>query len=148
MAHVTIQLVEASNRRCADNTRRRRAATFVVDLATAEELRQGVFAAPGRSFDAIVRFSNAPGTLAPDGQGAASGLAIKLLQAGGPRAIDGDPDVTQDFLLVNHPILPFPTPAVNRVTMRQRANPQATNPAALNPPSPAALAVAAIVRKV
>ena len=64
----------------------------------------------GRSFDAIVRFSNSQGTFEPDGTGTARGLAIKLLDVDGARAIPDDGDTTQDFLMVDHPVFPFPDP--------------------------------------
>jgi hypothetical protein len=74
------------------------------------ELRHGIFSLPGRTFGAIVRFSNSQGTFEKDGVGTARGLAIKLLNVGGTRAIPADGDDTQDFLLIDHPVFPFPDP--------------------------------------
>jgi hypothetical protein len=74
------------------------------------ELRHGVFSQPGRTFDAIARFSNSPGTFEKDGTGAARGLAIKLLNVQGTRAVPEDGDDTQDFLMIDHPVFPFPNP--------------------------------------
>ena len=73
-------------------------------------LRYGVFAQNGRTYRALVRFSNSQGTFEKDGRGTARGLAIKLLDVAGVRAMPGDPDDTQDFLLIDHPVFPFPNP--------------------------------------
>ena len=72
-----------------------------------EHLAQGLFAAP-RSHPVIVRFSTSPGDLRSDRVPVQRGLAIKVIGVNGPRAID-DGATTQDFLLVNHPTLPFGT---------------------------------------
>src|SRR5215208_3056397 len=69
-------------------------------------LRHGVFANPGTTFSAIVRFSNSQNTFEKDSVGTARGLAIKLLDVAGGRAIPGDGDTTQDFLMVDHPVFP------------------------------------------
>jgi hypothetical protein len=74
------------------------------------QMRHGVFRQPGRTFSAIVRFSNSQGTFEKDGEGTARGLAIKLLDVAGDRAIPGDGDRTQDFLMIDHPVFPFPDP--------------------------------------
>jgi len=74
------------------------------------DLRHGIFRRPGRTFSAIVRFSNSQGTFEKDGKGTARGLAIKLLDVVGTRAVEGDGDSTQDFLMMNHPVFPFPDP--------------------------------------
>ncbi len=72
-----------------------------------EHLAQGLFAAP-RSYPVIVRFSTSPGDLRSDRVPAPRGMAIKVIGVDGPRAIE-DGATTQDFLLVNHPTLPFGT---------------------------------------
>jgi hypothetical protein len=72
-----------------------------------EHLAQGLFTAP-RSYPVIVRFSSAPGDLRSDQVPVQRGLAIKVMGVSGLRAID-DGASTQDFLLVNHPTLPFGT---------------------------------------
>lgn len=73
-------------------------------------LRHGVFSEPKRTFDAIVRFSNAQGTVEKDSDPTGRGLAIKLLDVRGERAMRDDPDTSQDFVMVNHPTFPFRTP--------------------------------------
>ncbi|WP_448620901.1 catalase family protein [Geodermatophilus sp. URMC 65] len=70
-------------------------------------LAQGLFAAP-RTYPVIVRFSTSPGDLRTDRVPAPRGMAIKVIGVDGPRAIE-DGATTQDFLLVNHPTLPFGT---------------------------------------
>ncbi|MEV8441688.1 catalase family protein [Actinosynnema sp. NPDC051121] len=70
-------------------------------------LAQGLFAQP-RSYPVIVRLSTAPGDLRSDQLPVQRGFAIKVLGVDGPRAVD-DGFTTQDFLLVNHPTLPFGT---------------------------------------
>jgi hypothetical protein len=72
-----------------------------------EHLAQGLFAAP-RSYPVIVRFSTSPGDLRSDRVPVLRGLAIKVIGVQGLRAVD-DGASTQDFLLVNHPTLPFGT---------------------------------------
>lgn len=74
------------------------------------DLRHGIFRQPGRTFSAIARFSNSQGTVEKDGSGTARGLAIKLLDVVGTRAVPGDGDRTQDFLMIDHPVFPFPDP--------------------------------------
>ncbi len=74
------------------------------------KLRHGIFSQPGRAYRAMVRFSNSQGTFEKDGVGTARGLAIKLLDVAGARAVPGDGDTTQDFLMIDHPVFPFPDP--------------------------------------
>ncbi|MFI6438053.1 catalase family protein [Streptomyces sp. NPDC050759] len=68
-------------------------------------LAQGLFAEPA-TYSVIVRFSSAPGDLRSDQVPVQRGIAIKVIGAPGPRALD-DGHTTQDFLLVNRPTLPF-----------------------------------------
>ncbi|MCW7537075.1 catalase family protein [Aquabacterium sp. A7-Y] len=73
-----------------------------------EPLRQGVFAEP-RRYPAVVRLSTAPGDLLSDRVPSPRGMAIKLLDVNGARLLGPQqPEArTQDFLLVNHPVIPF-----------------------------------------
>lgn len=69
------------------------------------ELRQGLFSKV-RELPVIIRFSTAPGDIVPDGVGAARGMAIKVLDVDGEKALPEFADArTQDFLLVNHPTI-------------------------------------------
>jgi hypothetical protein len=74
------------------------------------DLQYGIFRQAGRTFNAIVRFSNSQDTFEKDGVGTARGVAIKLLDVVGTRAVPGDGDNTQDFLMIDHPVFPFPDP--------------------------------------
>jgi len=90
-------------------------------------LRHGIFSQPGRTYNAIVRFSNAQGTFEKDGVGTARGLAIKLLDVAGARAMPGDGDTTQDFLMVDHPVFPFPDPKAYSETISRKNIPLVGN---------------------
>jgi hypothetical protein len=72
-----------------------------------EHLAQGLFKAPA-TFPVVVRLSTAPGDLRSDQVPVQRGFAMKILGVSGDRAVD-DGFSTQDFLLVNHPTLPFGT---------------------------------------
>jgi Catalase len=77
-------------------------AIFRVDSDVAEELRHGVFATPGKEFDAWIRFSNGNsevlGPRLPD----ARGMAVKLMGVDGPKLLDDERE-TQDFVMANNP---------------------------------------------
>lgn len=71
-----------------------------------EPLAQGVFRT-ARTYPIIVRFSTAPGDVLPDGVSAFRGMAIKVIGVEGRKFLDAEADaLTQDFLLVNHPVIP------------------------------------------
>jgi hypothetical protein len=89
-------------------------ATFTVQGDVPVELQHGIFR-PGKTFDALIRSSNTSNVPRPDGNFDGRGIALKLLDVGemGRRVLDdplpdGLPDgrgkVTQDFLLLNHPV--------------------------------------------
>jgi Catalase len=85
-------------------------AKFRISDEVRSDLQHGIFRQPGHTFNAILRFSNSQGTFERDGTGTARGVAIKLLDVVGARAVTGDGDNTQDFLMMNHPVFPFPDP--------------------------------------
>ena len=87
------------------------------------ELRHGVWREPGRTFSAIVRFSNSQGTFEKDGVGTARGMAIKLLHVAGTRSVPGDGDDTQDFLMIDHAVFPFPNPKAYVETISRKSIP-------------------------
>src|SRR4029077_7610687 len=74
------------------------------------DLRHGIFSQPGRAFSTIVRFSNSQATFEKDGTGTARGLANRLLDVAGTRAVPDDGGNTQDFLMVDNPRFPFRDP--------------------------------------
>jgi catalase len=82
-------------------------ARLIVDPHRPAETRFGIFET-NRTFDAIVRFSNGSGSMNPDANRDARGMAIKVLGVEGPRAFEeaGDTD-TQDFVMINFPVFPF-----------------------------------------
>ena len=90
-------------------------------------LRHGVFGQPGRVFHSMVRFSNSQSTFEKDSTGTARGLAIKLLDVGGTRAVPDDGDGTQDFLFVDHPVFPFPNPKAYVETITRKSIPLVGN---------------------
>lgn len=86
-------------------------ATFTVDRDIPEKYRVGVFATPGRTYPAWIRFSNATPFLAPDlGKGGpdSRGMAIKLIGVEGDTLLNEPGAKTQDFLLINLPGFAFP----------------------------------------
>lgn len=90
-------------------------------------LRHGVFGQPGRIFNSIVRFSNSQSTVEKDSAGTARGLAIKLLDVDGLRAVPDDGDATQDFLMIDHPVFPFPDPKAYVETITRKSIPLVGN---------------------
>ncbi len=75
-----------------------------------EVYRVGVFAKPGREYQAFIRYSNADVLVRPDSttdKHGSRGMAIKLLKVDGDRLIAKDEPMTQDFLMVNHPVFAF-----------------------------------------
>ena len=79
---------------------------FIVDPNLPDECRFGVFK-ESRTFDVVVRFSNSSEFVEKDSAGSARGMAVKLLDVEGERAIDGDSGLSQDFLLVDRPAFVF-----------------------------------------
>ena len=72
-----------------------------------ESLQQGIFRS-GLTYPVIIRLSSAPGDILHDRVPAAHGMAIKAIGVAGRQIMPGRAkEVTQDFLLVNMPIIPF-----------------------------------------
>jgi hypothetical protein len=68
-------------------------------------LRQGMFALPA-TYPVVVRWSSAPGELYDDSIPSPKGMAIKVIGVPGPKILPAhENELTQDFLLVNHPLL-------------------------------------------
>jgi len=75
-------------------------AKFRVSDTLPEELRVGVFAKPGREYQAWIRFSNADPLVrsdSPEGHHGSRGMAIKLLGVTGTPLIEKVGPMTQDF---------------------------------------------------
>src|ERR1700689_4913325 len=78
-------------------------ARFTISASSPTAIREGVFAGT-RTYHAWIRFSNAVGT--DDKSGLARGMAIKLLGVPGRKILSDEADATtQDFLLVNYPVV-------------------------------------------
>ena len=74
-----------------------------------EPLAQGLFKTP-RTYPVIVRFSTAQGMIEPDKKSSLRGMALKVIGVEGKKFLPEEADaVTQDFLLVNYPIIPTGT---------------------------------------
>jgi catalase len=75
------------------------------------ELAQGLFATAG-DYEAVLRFSTAPGDILDDAVSGPRGLALKILGVTGELLTGAEQDGAQDFLMVNGPVFGAPTPAV------------------------------------
>jgi hypothetical protein len=86
-------------------------ATFTINPDIAPEYQVGLFAEPGKQFDAFIRFSNAAAVVGPDtnekGEHGSRGMAIKVLDVGGEVLIDDNGAHNQDFLMINQPMFAF-----------------------------------------
>lgn len=91
-------------------------AKFKVHDALPADLRVGVFAVPGHEYDALIRFSNAnvrptSGDSPKDNTGVTKhgsrGMAVKLLEVGGTPLVPPNGPLTQDFVMLNHPVFAF-----------------------------------------
>ena len=80
-------------------------ATFLINSDIEKQLCVGLFASPGRRYDAIVRFSNAAALVEADidaqGNHGSRGMAIKVYDVGGEVLYDDDGQKNQDFLMIN-----------------------------------------------
>jgi hypothetical protein len=71
----------------------------------APELRQGVFASPGRTYRAWIRYSSGNTDVQSDATKDARGMALKLTGVDGPGLLDLPADAgTQDFVMINSPM--------------------------------------------
>jgi catalase len=75
------------------------------------EFAQGLFAEPA-DYEAVLRFSTAPGDILDDAVSAPRGLALKVFGVSGEYLNGAEQDGAQDFLMVNGPVFGAPTPAV------------------------------------
>jgi catalase len=84
--------------------------SFTIDPNLPENLRVGLFAEPGKCYQAVVRYSNAAATVACDlldDQNGSRGMAIKVMNVVGEvLEKDGQRD-SQDFLMINTPGFAF-----------------------------------------
>lgn len=81
--------------------------TLAIHGGLAPELSQGLFARPA-TYPIVVRLSTSPSVIQTDAIGAPRGFAMKIIGVEGPKVLpENTGDVTQDFLLINAPTLPF-----------------------------------------
>lgn len=74
-----------------------------------QHLAQGLFA-KAKTYPVIVRFSTAQGAIMPDKMSAFRGMAIKVIGVEGGKFLPELSDaMTQDFLMVNYPVIPTGT---------------------------------------
>ncbi|MCX6132037.1 MAG: catalase, partial [Proteobacteria bacterium] len=82
------------------------AASFKVNNDIPNTYQTGVFSEPGKTYDALIRFSSSFGP-AGDNVKDARGLAIKLFGVPGTKLLAEQANaVTQDFIHIDHPIFP------------------------------------------
>ncbi len=130
-------------------------ARFTVNSDLPEKFRVGVFATPGKSYPAWIRFSNATAVIAPDvndKKADSRGMAIKLLGVEGETLIEEPGGKTQDFLLINQPMFAFPDVAeylaFTRIQLDKKDNAKETFPVFLNPPTPERMKIFQILTQV
>jgi hypothetical protein len=87
------------------------AGRFCIEPDLPAELQVGVFA-KARRFDCWIRVSNASGKIQSDGVPDARGIAIKLKSV--RRASKSNAATTQDFVLLDSPVMPLGTVALFR----------------------------------
>lgn len=80
-------------------------AEFHVSKSLPSNLAKGIFI-PDKSYSAWIRFSNASGDATQaDNKKDARGMAIKILGVNGRKILDNDDQaMTQDFIMINHPV--------------------------------------------
>lgn len=98
-------------------------ARFTINPDIAPEFQVGLFAEPGKQFEAFVRFSNAAALVGPDTtevkidprtqaeiaveEHGSRGMAVKVMDVGGEVLIDDNGAHNQDFLMINQPVFAF-----------------------------------------
>ena len=87
------------------------AAVGELRVSAPPEARHGVFAESDKRWPVYVRFSNGAGRHQPDGAPDVRGIALKLVGVPGKKFIEGMQDeLTQDFLFIDSPAIPFRDP--------------------------------------
>jgi catalase len=99
-------------------------AEFKVRDDLPREMRTGVFI-PGHAYKAWIRFSNGNAAIQPDDVKDARGMAIKLMGVRGQKLLtsaDERDALTQDFLMINHPVFFNRDPAEYETFIRYQAD--------------------------
>lgn len=72
-------------------------------------LAQGLFATP-QTYPVVIRFSSAPGEIRDDSIPVPHGMAVKVIGVPGEKVLESQKhELTQDFLMVSQPVIPFGT---------------------------------------
>lgn len=87
-------------------------ASFTINTELPPELQVGLFAPPGKTYSAIIRFSNAEALAdKPDlneaGEHGSRGMAIKIFDVDGEVLQTDGNAKNQDFLMINQPVFAF-----------------------------------------
>ncbi|MEA2239664.1 MAG: hypothetical protein QOC81_4388 [Thermoanaerobaculia bacterium] len=109
-------------------------AKFKVHDSLPESLRVGLFAKTGQEYEALIRFSNASTTVAADSSVAngitthgSRGMAVKVQGVTGSALLPYIVPLTQDFLMVNHPVFGLSNvedyEALSRILVEDKDNP-------------------------
>ena len=84
---------------------------FVINEDISPNLQVGLFSKPGERYKALIRYSNAAVSLAPDlkdGENGSRGMAIKVFDVDGKVLVSDKGANNQDFLMINTPAFAFP----------------------------------------
>lgn len=127
-------------------------ADFTVNADLPEKYRAGVFATPGKTYPAWIRYSNATAVLAPDvndKKADSRGMAIKLMGVEGETLLKEPGGKTQDFLLINQPMFAFPDvaeyDAFTRLQVENKDAVRAFFPVFFDPKNPVRMKIFGIV---
>ncbi|MGH8605932.1 MAG: catalase family protein [Gammaproteobacteria bacterium] len=90
-------------------------AVFQVNADIGEDLQVGLFATPGKRYDAWIRYSNASARVGPDVgkkedgglEHGSRGMAVKVINVGGRILLHDRGANNQDFLMINQPSFAF-----------------------------------------
>jgi hypothetical protein len=120
-------------------------AEFVINKEIDEKYRVGLFATPGKKFDAWIRYSNAAAVVADDLQlgpvqqgpdqerkNGSRGMAIKILNVEGNVLSLDEGQQNQDFLMINTPMFAFSDVRtylrLNEVLLNPKVSPNGDKP--------------------
>lgn len=119
--------VHAKSHGCVD-------ARFIVNEGINKQYQVGLFAEPGKQYQAQIRFSNASVKIAPDLEGGngSRGMALKIFDVEGDFITKDNGQKNQDFLMINTPEFAFSSVRGYRyLTKALHASELGDNPASL-----------------
>ena len=106
-------------------------AEFTINTEIPTEYQTGLFATPGKSYSALIRYSNAAVDLGGDldGGNGSRGMAIKVFDVEGDVLISDEGHKNQDFLMINTQRFAFPNvQSYLRLTNALLISPDGTDP--------------------